>query len=324
MAKVPANQVFANAAQADYEKTEKDRKRKSTERAKQKRRQNKYARIDNSHQAKKAHVHQDDNVRPEEVVEDVSPEYLEELKMGYYETKVMVSEEEACAIERDTREQYGSELWKMERKMRITASAVGSIAKMRQTTKRGKKVESILYSTFKGTVATRYGTEMESEARKDYIHYQTRRGHAVQTSRTGLVISVDNPWLAASPDDRVIDQSSNPQLGLVEYKNPYSARTMTVAEACQKIQSFCLEKKGETYQLKRNHDYHYQVQCQLYCNKLSWCDFVLRTEKELFVERIQIDPQWWNKHISKLKQFYFEALLPELACPRHNKGGIRE
>ena len=57
------------------------------------------------------------------MVEDVSPEYLEELKMGCYETKVMVSEEEACAIERDTREQHGSELWKMERKMRITASS---------------------------------------------------------------------------------------------------------------------------------------------------------------------------------------------------------
>ena len=96
--------------------------------------------------------------------------------MGYYETKVMVmvSEEEACAIETDTRKQYGSKLWKMERKMRITASAVGSIAKMRQTTKLGKKFESILYSIFRGTVATRYGPEMESEARKDYIHYQMR------------------------------------------------------------------------------------------------------------------------------------------------------
>ena len=118
--------------------------------------------------------------------------------------------------------------------MRIIASAVGSIAKMRQTTKCGKKL-SILYSTFKGTVATRYGPEMESEARKDYIHHQMRRGHAVQTSRTWLVISVDNPWLAASPDDRVIDQSSNPQLGLVEYKNSYSARTMTVARDSKRL-----------------------------------------------------------------------------------------
>ena len=82
---------------------------------------------------------------------------------------------------------------------------------------------------------------MENEARKHYIAYQIRRGHAVQTLRTGLVIFVDNPWLAARPDDQVVNQCSNPQFGLVEYKNPYSA---PVAEACQKIQNFCLEKKG--------------------------------------------------------------------------------
>ena len=187
-----------------------------------------------------------------------------------------------------------------------------------------KKVEPILYSTFKGTAATRYGVEMESEARKQYIDYQTRRGYPVQTLRTGLVISTDNPWLAASPDDRVVDQQSSPQLGLAEYKNPYSAKSMTITEACHNIQSFCLGKKGEEHQLKRSHNYYYQIQCQLYCNKLSWCDFVLRTEKELFVERIQIDQQWWDKQLAKLKLFYFEALLPELACPRHNKGGIRQ
>ena len=38
----------------------------------------KFARIDNSHQAKKAYVHNDENTRPE-VVDDVSPEYLKEL-----------------------------------------------------------------------------------------------------------------------------------------------------------------------------------------------------------------------------------------------------
>ena len=139
MTKAPANQVFVHASQTDSEKLEKDRKRKATEKAKENRRKSKYARIDNSRQAKKAYVHNDENTRPEEVVDDVSPEYLEELKSGYYETKVIISEEEASAIERETREQHGSELWRTERKKRITASVVGSITKMKQTTKHGKK-----------------------------------------------------------------------------------------------------------------------------------------------------------------------------------------
>ncbi len=32
----------------------------------------------------------------------------------------------------------------------------------------------------------------------------------------------------------------------------------------------------------------------------------------------------WTMVDSKLQSFYFDALLPELASPRHRKGGIRE
>jgi hypothetical protein len=41
---------------------------------------------------------------------------LEELKEGFYETKVIVSKEEAIAIEEDTREQHASDKWERERK----------------------------------------------------------------------------------------------------------------------------------------------------------------------------------------------------------------
>ena len=76
-----------------------------------------------------------------------------------------------------------------------------------------------------------------------------------------------------------------------------------------------------TFQPKRQHDYYYQVQCQLYCCDLEWCDFVVRTEKELHVERIYRDRKWWASQLEKLREFYFNSLLPELACPRKGKGG---
>ena len=112
-------------------------------------------------------------------------------------------------------------------------------------------------------------------------------------------------------------------LGLLEIKNPHSKREMTLSEACT-TSSFCLrEEKGE-YKLKRQHDYYHQVQCQLYCVKKAWCDFVVRTGKQIHVERIYRDTVWWSKQLPKLKTFYFDALLPELACPRFGKGTIRE
>ena len=85
------------------------------------------------------------------------------------------------------------------------------------------------------------------------------------------------------------------------------------------------EKDGKTtYTLKRRHDYYFQVQCQLYCEEREWCDFVVRTDKGIFIERITRDSKWWEEQVPKLKDFYFKSLLPELACPRYRQGGIRE
>ena len=50
----------------------------------------------------------------------------------------------------------------------------------------------------------------------------------------------------------------------------------------------------------------------------------MKTEKDLHIERIYRDSNWWELQLEKLKTFYFDSLFPELACPRHRSGGIRE
>ena len=40
-------------------------------------------------------------------------------------------------------------------------------------------------------------------------------------NNSGLVVSVTNPWLAASPDGLVYDTQADPPHSLVEFKNPY-------------------------------------------------------------------------------------------------------
>ena len=129
---------------------------------------------------------------------------------------------------------------------------------------------------------------MEDVARQQYICYQQQHGHCnLTTEKADLVISPDNPWLAASQDDKVHDPSATPANLLVEYNNPHSAKPLTVPEACQQLKNFCLEKtENNTYQLKPKHDYYYQIQCQLYCTNTQWCDFVVRTQKDIHIERI--------------------------------------
>ena len=159
---------------------------------------------------------------------------------------------------------------------------------------------------------------MESVTVREYITYQQENGHPNTTvHKCGLFISENNNWLAATPDGIVNDPTATKHPnGLLEIKNPYSV----LDEVCR-VSSFCLElnKEKNASQLKRIHSYYFQVQCQLYCIDVQWCDFVVRTKIGLHVERIYNDSKWWGLHLAKLRNFYFTALLPERACPRWHK-----
>ena len=328
MAKRPINQVFSTTANLIAKKRISDSKRKATEEAKSRRRRNKYSKVDNSVAARKAYNRRDDGIEPDDITDDVSPETLEEQKANFFQAYVQVTKEEAKEIELATRDQAGSERWKGERRKRLTASKVGGIIKMRKTTKRAPKVKELLHTKFKGSEATRYGSRMEQRARDEYTTYQRENGKSgLCVTNCGLFVSLQNPWLAATPDGIVQDLSEHPNsIGLLEIKNPYSKKSMTISEACSSGSSFCLqqEKEETAFKLKRKHEYFYQIQCQLYCVNKDWCDFVVRTEKDLHVERVYQDREWWSEQLPKLKLFYYDALLPELANPRHDKGGIRE
>ena len=280
-----------------------------------------------------AYSRHDDDVQPEDVTDDVPSEDLQRLKSEYYHAHVVVDEKAAHAIEMLTREQSratsstGEQLWYAERQKRITASKVGGIAKMRKGTKRANKVKQMLYSKFHGNKHTSYGLDNEDPAREAYISYMHQSGHnGLSTSNVGLVISSENPWLAASPDDRVHDPQASLPHGLSEYKNPSAAKDMTIDEACEKIKGFCIKNNMNTKHkhLDTNHNYYYQIQCQLYCDKKQWCDFVVKTENDLYVERVYRNETWWSTQLKTLEDFYFNALLPEIACPRIHSGGIRE
>ncbi len=305
----------------------KEKKRKGKDEVKRQRRMKKISKKDNSTQARQAYSRHDGGISPDEVNEDISPEHLDELKQGYCQTKVVVTPTEVKTIEINTRQQADSPEWLIKRRKRITSSMVGGIAKMRSTTKRAKKVENLLYTKFRGNAATRYGSAMEETAKQHYQTHQQEHGHpGLRVNSCGLCVSLEDPWLAASPDGLVKDPSdtSHP-LGLVEIKNPYATRSQTLMEASKKS-SFCLEHDNDKslFKLKTRHDYYFQIQTQLYCTGRHWCDFVLRMEKELLIEQIYVDATWQHINLPKLKKFYFSTLLPELASPRHHKGGIRE
>ena len=202
-------------AQRSAKRLNSDKKRKATDKAKENRRQSQYSRNDESSAARMAYSRHVRGIEPDDIADDVTPEYLEELKHGFYQTKVVVPLAEAHRIERSTRVQADSEEWMIERGKRITASRVGSIAITRKTTKKAKQIEELL---------NKAGAQMEEQTREQYETYHQQNGHpGLQVQRCGLFISLDTPWLAASPDGLVHDPSDHSQpLGILEIKYPYS------------------------------------------------------------------------------------------------------
>lgn len=135
MASASPNKVFTDAAERYAKRVVKDRKRKNTEAAKETRRRSKFAQGDNTAAARSAYSRHDNGLTPEEVDDDVPPEHLEQMKIDFYKTKVVVTKDEAMEIETCTRDQSDSMQWLVERRKRLTASKVGSIAKMKTTRK---------------------------------------------------------------------------------------------------------------------------------------------------------------------------------------------
>ena len=105
----------------------------------------------------------------------------------------------------------------------------------------------------------------------------------------GPVIATNHPWLAATPDGLVNDPQVLPSEGLVEFKNPHSCKDQSITHAVLSKKLTCLSCKrtNGALLLKKSHTFYYQVQMAMLCTNTEWCDFVVRTKVDLYVERIR-------------------------------------
>ena len=224
---------------------------------------------DNSLQSHRDYSQYDGVQYADDITTDVPPDYLQDMMINYYQTHIHVSQIQISEIECLTRQQgaddNSSNIWLAEHCKRITSSNVGRIAKRHRSTK--------VASNFHGTAATRWGTFQEPLARSLYQERQRSQSPNLTITTSGLVIDPVIPWLAASPDNLVNDPSVDKPNSIVEYKNPYSARDMSLIEAAEQTMDFCL-KKGQDGRLTLNHShpYYYQIQATMFCTKRTCCD----------------------------------------------------
>ena len=69
-----------------------------------------------------------------------------------------------------------------------------------------------------------------------------------------------------------------------------------------------------TLTLKESDTYYNQVKIAMFCTNRKWCDLVVRTKVDLHVEHIKFNETCLS-FLSKLQNFVFNSLLPELTSP---------
>ncbi|XP_077285484.1 uncharacterized protein LOC143910762 [Arctopsyche grandis] len=221
----------------------------------------------------------DENYGQLEIEPDMADEVFQKKKEEFLRD-LNLSQSKKNELERSTVDQSDNRLWAVERRKRLTASNFGKICKLRPKTSAKGVLKSLLYSVFKGNIATNYGKESESEAIKKF-----KEKTGLEVSPCGLFIDVNKSFLAASPDGLISED------GLIEVKCPYNIMNMTPEEGIR-------QKK--------------LIFGQLHITGRDYCYFVVWSSTGMIFERIEKDDTFWLKMEQRLENFYDQCLLPEI------------
>lgn len=223
-------------------------------------------------------------------------EFLDELKKD---------REEIEHIQKSTIGQASNSKWLQERSLRITASNFGKICKMRPKTSLSNTIKNLLYGTFTGNKATKYGNESEARAILEF-----EKMYNLKVAPCGLFIGEKEYYLAASPDGFIIENDF-----LIEVKCPFTIAKMNPTEGIQTGKITFATIVDGALKLKRNHNYYYQVQGQLAIANKQICYFIIWSPFGILIEQVKvtyfISISILNE-ITPIEKFYIAYLLFDL------------
>lgn len=210
--------------------------------------------------------------------------FLRQMNISY------ITDSKIKAIEIRTRDQQKNSEWYKERCMRITSSNFGKICNATSRTDFRNLSEKLLKRQEARSPALDHGRMYESTALEQYA-----QSSGNNYSKCGLIICKSHPFLASSPDGLVDNDI------VVEVKCPYSARNVLINPVHV---PYLREAEHGGLELKKNHNYYYQIQGQMLCTGRRRCHFVVFTFKHFVLIEIEKDDEFIDEMLNKLKAFY--------------------
>ena len=165
---------------------------------------------------------------------------------------IMPTDAERQSIEEVTRSQSSSKRWIEERYCRLTSSNFGRFL-VRKANHVKLAYEILFAKTPHNVPSLQWGRKHEEDA---FLQYRSSLDDNHTIRKAGFVIG-SPPYLGASPDG-VVEKEGTP-VKLIEIKCPYSARDISVEEACGDHKFFC-SLQSDKIRLKEDHSYYFQAQ----------------------------------------------------------------
>lgn len=225
----------------------------------------------------------------------------------FFNENVLKTPQESLRLQEKTINQGSSGYWKIQRRLRITASQCYSLftyykSKNEEKKNWAKKIESYVNPKFFFSKAVEYGKANEKFALCAY-----EKTCPNKITLLGLIVHPTMSWLGCSPDG--FDEIRKI---LIEIKCPVAGSHLELDELLPTLAY--LQLKDGRFCLKTNHQYYGQIQLSLFVLNISACDLVIYSEKanNVAIVEVKINTSFIKKLIISLKSVYQTHLLPYL------------
>lgn len=219
------------------------------------------------------------------------------------------SEEDRRQVEKSTILQRESSEWLELRRKLLTASNFSKVVNKRQNSSVKNLVKNLIYpKNLSHVPSLKHGIEHEATATE-----QLASQLKIQIEPCGLFIDKNLPFLGATPDGIVGEDT------IIEIKCPITAFKTSLDESIDKKKVNFWKKTKNGLIINKKHPWYIQVQGQLHITGRQKCIFGVWSgcDKDIKIEIIERDDQYWQEMESKLVHFYMTCMLPELCDPRH-------
>ncbi|XP_053686614.1 uncharacterized protein LOC128736160 [Sabethes cyaneus] len=224
--------------------------------------------------------------------------------------------EDCRFIEEMTRKQHAEPMWFMLRYGRITASIFSRCLRT-SLSKPSKSLLTCIFSQNQGQYfpATLHGRRNEHKGVIAAVEDFKCNDHInVRHRKSGLTISPEHPYFAASPD--YIIQCDCCGTIVIEVKCPFKFDLLTRDEGIEALlsrhSSYLLRNSSGVLTLNPKHPYFYQVQMQILVANAAYGLFVVWAPRFTLAFNVEKDTQFWVHNYPKAKLFFENVLAPEI------------